>query len=70
MEGDRAWSRSQWLEMANHGPNDEPKIGTYGIYEDELVRVNGEWKIARRVDNPIMPTPDEWRKVMVERQAR
>ena len=41
-----------------------------GLYEDELVRVNGEWKIARRVDNPIMPTPDEWRKVMAERNAR
>ena len=22
--------------MANHGPGDEPKIGTYGIYEDEF----------------------------------
>ena len=56
VEGDRAWSRSQWLEMANHGPNDEPKIGTYGIYEDELVRVNGRWLFAkRRVLNEFIP---------------
>jgi len=56
VEGDRAWSRSQWLEMANHGPNDEPKIGTYGIYEDELKRVDGRWLFAkRRVLNEFIP---------------
>src|SRR5688500_17518110 len=56
VEGDRAWSRSQWLEMANHGPSDEPKIGTYGIYEDELKRVNGRWLFAkRRVLNEFIP---------------
>ena len=56
VEGDRAWSRSQWLEMANHGPNDEPKIGTYGIYEDELKRVDGHWLFAkRRVLNEFIP---------------
>ena len=56
VEGDRAWSRSQWLEMANHGPNDEPKIGTYGIYEDELKKVDGRWLIAkRRVLNEFIP---------------
>lgn len=48
VEGTRAWGRSLWLEMANHGPNDEPKIGTYGIYEDEFKKVNGEWLIAKR----------------------
>ena len=48
VEGDRAWGRTQWLEMANHGPGDEPKIGTYGIYEDEFVKVDGRWLIARR----------------------
>ncbi len=57
VEGDRAWSRSQWLEMANHGPGDEPKIGTYGIYEDELTRVDGRWLFAkRRVLNEFIPS--------------
>ena len=57
VEGDRAWSRSQWLEMANHGPNDEPKIGTYGIYEDELKKVDGRWLFAkRRVLNEFIPS--------------
>jgi len=56
VEGDRAWSRSQWLEMANHGPGDEPKIGTYGMYEDELKRVDGRWLFAkRRVLNEFIP---------------
>ena len=56
VEGDRAWGRSQWLEMANHGPSDEPKIGTYGIYEDEFVKVHGHWLIARRnVLNEFIP---------------
>lgn len=48
VEGDRAWGRSLWLEMANHGPKDEPKIGTYGLYEDEFKKVDGHWLIARR----------------------
>lgn len=56
VEGDRAWGRSQWLEMANHGPGDEPKIGTYGIYEDEFAKVGGRWLIAkRRVLNEFIP---------------
>ena len=57
VEGDRAWGRSLWLEMANHGPGDEPKIGTYGIYEDEFKRVDGRWLIARRnVLNEFIPS--------------
>jgi hypothetical protein len=56
VEGDRAWSRSQWLEMANNGPSDEPKIGTYGIYEDEMKRVDSQWLFAkRRVLNEFIP---------------
>jgi hypothetical protein len=56
VEGDRAWGRSLWLEMANHGPGDQPKIGTYGIYEDEFTKVSGQWLIARRnVLNEFIP---------------
>jgi hypothetical protein len=57
VEGDRAWGRSLWLEMANHGPGDEPKVGTYGIYEDEFTKVGGRWLIARRnVLNEFIPS--------------
>jgi hypothetical protein len=56
VEGDRAWGRTLWLEMANHGPGDEPKIGTYGLYEDEFRKVGGRWLIARRnVLNEFIP---------------
>lgn len=48
VEGNHAWARSVWLEMANHGPNDEPKIGTYGLYEDEMVKINGQWLFSKR----------------------
>jgi len=48
VEGDHAWARSLWLEMANHGPQDTMKMGTYGLYEDELKKVNGQWLFAKR----------------------
>lgn len=56
IEGDRAWARTQWVEMANHGPADEMKMGTYGLYEDEFVRLDGHWLIQRRnVLNEFIP---------------
>ena len=49
IEGDRAWGRTLWLEMANHGPMDTMKMGTYGIYEDEFTKTkDGQWLIAKR----------------------
>jgi uncharacterized protein (TIGR02246 family) len=48
VEGGRAWGRTLWLEMANHGPGDTMKMGTYGIYEDEFRKVDGQWLIAKR----------------------
>ena len=53
VEGDRAWHTGFWFETANDGPREgsgrlTPTLGTFGIYEDELVRVNGEWKFFYR----------------------
>lgn len=48
VEGNRAWGRTLWLEMANHGPMDTMKMGTYGIYEDEFRKEGGQWLIAKR----------------------
>ncbi|MEO6152705.1 MAG: nuclear transport factor 2 family protein [Croceibacterium sp.] len=48
VEGRRAWARSQWLEMANHGPGDTMKMGTFGEYEDELRKVGGHWLFTKR----------------------
>ncbi len=49
VEGDRAWARSLWVEMANNGPEDSLKMGTFGLYEDELERVDGHWLLDKRV---------------------
>jgi uncharacterized protein (TIGR02246 family) len=48
VEGDRAFATSFWYEMANDGPGGQPQIGTFGHYEDELVRVDGRWLFSRR----------------------
>lgn len=49
VEGDRAFTTSLWMEMANDGPGDSFKMGTFGIYDDELERVDGRWLFAKRV---------------------
>jgi len=48
VEGERAWTRSLWMEMANDGPGDSFKMGTFGIYEDEVVKVDGHWLFSKR----------------------
>jgi hypothetical protein len=48
VEGDKAWGRTLWVEMANNGPKDSMKMGTYGIYEDEFTKASGHWLIAKR----------------------
>ena len=56
VEGDRAWATTLWVEMANNGPADEMKMGTYGIYEDQFSRLDGRWLIQRRrVLNEFIP---------------
>jgi hypothetical protein len=56
VEGDRGWASSLWVEMANDGPGDTMKMGTFGTYEDELVRLDGQWLFAsRRVLNDFLP---------------
>jgi len=53
VEGDRAWHTGFWFETANDGPREAsgrftPTLGTFGVYEDELRRVDGEWKFFYR----------------------
>ena len=48
VEGDRAWGTAFWWEMANDGPGDTPKVGTFGTYEDEMRKVDGRWLFSQR----------------------
>jgi hypothetical protein len=56
VEGDRAWTRAQWFEMANDGPGKSLKMGTFGIYQDELRKVGGRWLFSKRcILNEFLP---------------
>lgn len=68
VQGDRATARSRHL-LVLRGPDGAPTPALAGRYEDELVREDGEWKILRRVDYPVMPTAEEWMQFIRERRA-
>jgi uncharacterized protein (TIGR02246 family) len=68
IDGDRATARSRHL-LVMRGPNGEPTPMLAGRYEDEFIREEGQWKILRRVDHPVMPTREEWMKFIRERRA-
>ena len=69
VDGDRATARSRHL-LVMRGADGSPVPELAGVYEDEFVREDGQWKILRRVDNPVMPTADEWRREMAQRSGR
>jgi ketosteroid isomerase-like protein len=48
IDGDRAWNTGLWWEMTNGGPEGSLATPSFGIYEDELVRVGGRWLFKRR----------------------
>jgi uncharacterized protein (TIGR02246 family) len=68
VNGDRATARSRHL-LIMRGPKGEPMPALAGRYEDQLIREEGQWKILRRVDYPVMPTAEEWMKFIRERKA-
>ena len=68
VNGDRATARSRHL-LVMRGPKGEPTPVLAGRYEDELIREDGQWKILRRVDTPLMPTAQEWMNYIRERKA-
>ncbi len=71
VDGDRATSKSEHVLFRRHADGSgAPQAVLFGRYEDEFVRENGEWKIIRRVDYPIMPTLEEWGKIMRARQQQ
>ena len=67
VDGDRATARSRHL-LFMRGPDGRPRPMLAGQYRDDLIREDGVWKFLRRVDTPLMPTPDEWSRMMPPRK--
>lgn len=68
VDGDRATARSRHL-LVMRGEDGSPVPELAGQYEDEFIREDGQWKILKRVDNPVMPTREEWLRKMQARNA-
>jgi len=49
VNGDTATSFAYWFAMTNNTTHGQIEILYMGHYEDELVRVGGEWKFKKRV---------------------
>ena len=59
VEGDEAAAKSRFI-FVMRGDGGAPTNMLSGQYHDKLVRVDGTWKIAERVDHTLMPTSEEW----------
>jgi len=49
IDGDKASGRAYWFSYGNNNPERKAQLGSYGHYEDELVKVNGQWLFSKRV---------------------
>lgn len=57
VDGDKAQGVAYWTHMTS-GPDGRGTVDFFGHYEDEMVKVNGEWLFARRrIYNEAIP---EW----------
>jgi hypothetical protein len=65
VDGDRATARSRQLSIIR-GKTGDPTPVLAGRYEDEFVRLNGQWKILHRNDITFIPTLELWMKKMKE----
>jgi hypothetical protein len=48
IDGDRATGRAYWFEFNDDMRDRRPYLGAYGHYQDELHRVDGQWRFTRR----------------------
>lgn len=49
INGDRATGRAYWFHYGNDNPERKAVLNSYGYYEDEMVKVNGQWLFSKRV---------------------
>ena len=48
IDGDKATGRAQWFHYSNNNPERRGVFDGFGHYEDELVKVNGQWLFSKR----------------------
>ena len=48
VNGDKATSVAYWSHMGNDNPERKALVNSFGHYEDELMKVNGEWLFSKR----------------------
>jgi SnoaL-like protein len=48
IDGNKAIGRAYWTEFENRKDVNHAEIGAFGHYEDELVKINGEWFFTKR----------------------
>ncbi|HTY64614.1 MAG TPA: nuclear transport factor 2 family protein [Acidobacteriota bacterium] len=48
VEGDKASGRAYWFHYSNNNPQRAATLDGYGHYEDEMVKVNGQWLFTKR----------------------
>lgn len=56
VNGKEATSVAYWFLMVNDNPKRQARLDSFGHYEDELVKVNGQWLFRlRKIYNEQMP---------------
>jgi uncharacterized protein (TIGR02246 family) len=69
VDGDRATAVSRWT-FIERGEFGAPTPTIAGVYRDQLVREDGQWKFKRRDVENLMPTPEDRRRQQEARQAK
>ena len=49
IDGDKAVGRAYWFHYGNTNPERRAQLDSYGYYEDEMVKVEGQWLFSKRV---------------------
>jgi hypothetical protein len=49
IDRDKAVGRAYWFHYGNNNPERKAQLDSYGYYEDELVKVDGQWLFSKRV---------------------
>ena len=49
IDGDKAVGRAYWFHYGNTNPERRAQLDSYGHYEDEMVKVDGQWLFSKRI---------------------